>query len=363
VTCGPSGAAASGERYKGEAEQKLLDKALESYPHLFTADRIWIMDRNFPGAPRIQRLLATGTHVLIRVKDGITLHRAGGFLPDGSYLASICGGSVTLTVRVIECTVTVAGADAPELFALITDLDDHAAYPAQVLAAAYHWRWIGPGTCLKEAKSAISGAGPSTGPMLRSASPALVAQEHAAWVTATELARATARAAAAITVPAGKGKRAGQPVHPREISFTAARRAVITSTRAGAATASMPAGMITASREHILAGLARRRAAAPSWTAAGTATARPRPGWASRPAGRAWPPAPRPPRSASAAPSPPDPLPRPAARAGPWNRPPPGATAGPSACPSIPTHRSHSPLNTPSAAPDTAASAQNARSR
>jgi hypothetical protein len=259
VTCGPSGAAASGERDKGEAEQKLLDKALESYPHLFTADRIWIMDRNFPGAPRIQRLLATGTHVLIRVKDGITLHRTGGFLPDGSYLASICGGGVTLTVRVIEYTVTVAGADAPELFALITDLDDHAAYPAQVLAAAYHWRWIGSETCLKEAKSAISGAGPSTGPMLRSASPALVAQEHAAWVTATELARATARAAAAIAVPAGKGKRAGQPVHPREISFTAARRAVITSTRAGAATASLPAGMITADREHILAGLARRR--------------------------------------------------------------------------------------------------------
>jgi hypothetical protein len=39
-----------------------------------------------------------------------------------------------------------------------------------------------------------------------------------------------ARAAAAIAVPARKGKRAGQPVHPREISFTAARRAVITST-------------------------------------------------------------------------------------------------------------------------------------
>ena len=37
VTCGPSGAAAGGEREKGEAEQKLLDKALDSYPHLFTS--------------------------------------------------------------------------------------------------------------------------------------------------------------------------------------------------------------------------------------------------------------------------------------------------------------------------------------
>jgi hypothetical protein len=259
VVSGPSGAAAGGGREKGEAEQALLDKSLKDYPRLFTRRRLWIMDRNFPGAPRISRMLATGTHVLIRVKDGIALNRIGDFLPDGSYLASIRGGGVTLTVRVIEYTVSVAGTDAPELFALITDLLDHAAYPAQVLAAAYHWRWIGSETCLKEAKSAISGAGPSTGPMLRSGSPALIAQEHAAWVIAVELARAAARAAAAIAVPAGKGRRAGQPVHPREISFTAARRAVITSTRSGAATASLPAPLTEANRDHALACLARRR--------------------------------------------------------------------------------------------------------
>jgi hypothetical protein len=259
VTSGPSGAAAGGGRDKGEAEQVLLDKALTDYPQVFTAGRIWIMDRNFPGATRIARMLATGTHVLIRVKDGITLHRAGGFLPDGSYLASISGGGVTLTVRVIEYTISVAGRDAPELFALITDLLQDATYPARVLAAAYHWRWIGSETCLKEAKSAISGAGPSTGPMLRSQSPALIAQEHAAWITAVELARAVARAAAGIAVPASKGKRAGQAVHPREISFTAARRAVITSVRSGAATASLPPPLAEASRDAILAGLARRR--------------------------------------------------------------------------------------------------------
>jgi hypothetical protein len=259
VVSGPSGAAAGGARDKGEAEQVLLDRALTDSRHVFTPGRLWILDRNFPGAPRIQRMLATGTHVLIRVKDGITLHRTGDFAPDGSYLATLSGGGVTLAVRVIEYHVSVAGRDAPELFALITDLLDHAAYPAEVLAAAYHWRWIGSETCLKEAKSAISGAGPSTGPMLRSASPALIAQEHAAWVTAVELARAAARAAAAIAVPARKGKRADQPVHPREISFTAARRAVITTTRGGAATASLPAPAITASRDSALASLARRR--------------------------------------------------------------------------------------------------------
>src|ERR1039457_6846159 len=44
-------------------------------------------------------------------------------------------------------------------------------------------------------------------------------------------------------------------------------------------------------------------------TATDTATGKPSPGRASRPAGRAWPPPPLPPRSASAAPSPPDPRP------------------------------------------------------
>jgi len=36
---------------KAAAEQKLLDTALEQYPHLFTTDRIWLLDRNFR-APR-----------------------------------------------------------------------------------------------------------------------------------------------------------------------------------------------------------------------------------------------------------------------------------------------------------------------
>ena len=256
VVTGPSGA--GGGRDKGEAEQKLLDGALARYPRIFTPDRLWVMDRNFPGVPRIKKMLATGTHVLIRVKDGITLTRTGDFLPDGSYPALI-GGGQKLDVRVIEYQVSVAGRDTPELFCLITDLDDWQAYPAGMLAAAYHWRWIGSETTLKEAKSAIRESGPSAGPMLRSASPPLIAQEHAAWVISAELARATARDAAAIAAPARKGRRAGLPVHPREISFAAARRAVIATTRSGAATASLPPGLTAANRARILASLARGR--------------------------------------------------------------------------------------------------------
>ena len=256
VVTGPS--SAGGGRDKGEAEQKLLDGALAKCPAIFTPDRLWIMDRNFPGVPRIKKMLATGTHVLIRVKDGITLTRTGDFRPDGSYPAVI-GGDEKLAVRVIEYQVSVAGRDTPELFCLITDLDDWQAYPAGMLAAAYHWRWIGSETTLKEAKSAIRESGPSAGPMLRSATPPLIAQEHAAWVISAELARAIARDAAAIAAPARKGRRAGLPVHPREISFAAARRAIIATTRSGAATASLPARLISANRARILASLARCR--------------------------------------------------------------------------------------------------------
>jgi hypothetical protein len=266
VVSGPSGAAAGGERDKGEAEQVLLDKALTDCPGVFTPDRVWVMDRNFPGVPRIARMLATGTHVLIRLKDGITLPRAGD-LPrtDGdtdtedSYLATISGGGTTLVVRVVEYFINIAGTDTGELFCLITDLLDPIAYPAKVLAETYHWRWIGSETTLKEAKSTINGAGPSTGAILRSGDPALIAQEHAAWTTTVELIRALARAAAATAAPAVKGRRAGKPVQPRQISFTAARRAVITTTRTGAATASLPTPLATANHHATLTELAHRR--------------------------------------------------------------------------------------------------------
>ena len=71
---------------KAAAEQKLLDTAMREYPHLFATDRIWMMDRNYPGAARIARLTAR-THVLIRLKSDIPLKRIGEILADGSYLA------------------------------------------------------------------------------------------------------------------------------------------------------------------------------------------------------------------------------------------------------------------------------------
>jgi hypothetical protein len=217
---------------KAAAEQKLLDTAMEQYPHLFTMDRIWLLDRNFPGTARVARLTAR-THVLIRLKSDIPLRRISEILADGSYIAELSGDGVTMTVRVIEYFIDVEGQVVPEMFCLVTDLTDWREYPAPDLAALYKWRWDGSETALREAKSCLDGAGPSAGPMLRSQTPGLVRQELAAWAAATEMTRGVARDAALVAVPARKGRRAGQPVWPREIPFTATRRAVIAAIRLG----------------------------------------------------------------------------------------------------------------------------------
>ena len=252
VVTGPSG----GD--KAAAEQALLDRALTEYPWVFTKRRLFVMDRNFPGVARIARMIRM-THVLIRLKSDIPVTKTGDFLPDGSYMADISGGGQALRMRVIEYHVHVDGQDVPEMFCLVTDLHDWQAYPAGMLAAACKWRWDGSETALREAKSAIRGAGPSTGPIFRSRIPGMIRQEHAAWITAVELVRAVARQAARHAAPPCKGRRAGQPVQPREISFTAARRAAVTTTRSGAATASLPAAVTAARYQDTLRDLGRHR--------------------------------------------------------------------------------------------------------
>jgi hypothetical protein len=157
---------------KAAAEQKLLDTALRDYPHLFTKDRLWLMDRNYHGAARIARLIAC-THVLIRLKSDIPLQRTSPVLADGSYLAELSGDGVTVAVRVIEYYADVEGQDVPEMFCLVTDLMDITEHPGPELAALYKRRWDGSETALREARASLDGAGPGTGPMLRSGSPDL----------------------------------------------------------------------------------------------------------------------------------------------------------------------------------------------
>ena len=225
----PHGPAGTG---KAAAEQGLLDEAMEQFPFLFAPDWIWLMDRNYHGAARIARMVRSA-HVLIRLKSDIPLKRTSQILPDGSYRAELSGDGVTVAVRVIEYWVTVEGQEVPEMFCLVTDLMDFEDYPGPELAALYKRRWDGAETALREAKALLRGAGPCTGPALRSGSPDLVRQELAAWAAGVEMTRGVARDAALAAAPARKGRRAGLPVRPRDLSFARALRAVLSAIRLG----------------------------------------------------------------------------------------------------------------------------------
>jgi hypothetical protein len=225
----PHGPAGTG---KAAAGQSLLDEAMDRYPALFSPGWIWLMDRNYHGAPRIARMIRS-THVLIRLKSDIPLRRTSEILPDGSYRAELSGDGVTVQVRVIEYWVTVEGQEVPEMFCLVTDLMDWEEYPGPELAALYAWRWDGSETALREAKASLRGAGPGTGPMLRSCSPDLVRQELAAWAAGTGMTRGVILDAARAAVPARKGRRAALTVRPRDLSFARALRAVLSAIRLG----------------------------------------------------------------------------------------------------------------------------------
>jgi hypothetical protein len=217
---------------KAAAEQRLLDETMERFPALLDPGWIWLMDRNYHGAPRLARMMRS-THVLARLKSDIPLKRTSEILPDGSYRAELSGDGVTVTVRAIEYFVDVEGQDVPEMFCLVTDLVDWEDYPAAELAALYKWRWDGSETALREAKAPLRGAGPGTGPMLRSGSPGLVRQELAAWAAGTGLARGIVLDAALGAASAGKGRRTRLTVRPRDLSFARAVRAVLSAIRLG----------------------------------------------------------------------------------------------------------------------------------
>jgi hypothetical protein len=217
---------------KAAAEQSLLDEAMDRFPALFAPDWIWLMDRNYHGAARIARMIRS-THVLVRLKSDIPLRRASQILPDGSYRAELSGDGVTVEVRVIEYFADVEGQEVPEMFCLVTDLMDWEDYPAPELAALYKRRWDGSETALREARAPLRGAGPGTGPMLRSGSPDLARQELAAWAAGTGLTRSVVLDAARDAAPARKGRRAGLPVRPRDLSFARAVRAALSAIRLG----------------------------------------------------------------------------------------------------------------------------------
>ena len=231
-------------------EQTLLRRLARRRPDLF-AGRVTCFDRNFPGYELIMAILAAGGHVVARVSATLALPLApgGGWLPDGSRLTWLNAPSGRkedrLPVRVTEHNAVMPAAGGKEQVSetctVITTLLDHRAAPAEAVREAYLTRWSASETTFGEDKATITGAGNRTsGPVLRSGSPRLVIQEAWAWLTATQLTRASAAGALRGGHAAARALRRkdAAPVTADEESFTAVRHHAIRSMATSQVTAS-----------------------------------------------------------------------------------------------------------------------------
>lgn len=126
-----------------DSEQKLVSQLWDKIP----ADALLIEDRGFFSYEH-WKTLHERVKLLVRVKGNMVLKPIER-LPDGSYLAKIYPSSYArdkdrdgIVVRVIEYTL-----DDPQRTGhgqkhlLLTNLFDHATYPAFELACTYHERW------------------------------------------------------------------------------------------------------------------------------------------------------------------------------------------------------------------------------
>ena len=114
-------------------------------------------------------------------------------------------------------------------------------------------------TALREAKSAIRGAGRPPGRCSGRAPRTWSARNTPPGSPPPSWSAASPAQAARPAAPARKGRRAGQPVQPREISFTAARRAAITGIRNGDRHRQPARPLTTARRQATLRDLGKRR--------------------------------------------------------------------------------------------------------
>jgi hypothetical protein len=229
--------------------QTLLKRLARRRPGLF-AGRVTCFDRNFPGYDLITAILDAGGHVVARVSATVALPLApgGGWLPDGSRLTWLNAPSGKkqdrLPARAAEHNVILPcgdGEEVSETCTVITTLLDHEAAPADAVREAYLTRWSASETTFGEDKATITGAGNRTsGPVLRSGSPRLVISEARAWLTGTQLVRASAAAALRTEAAAARAlqREDRAPVTADEESFTALRRHAIRSMTSTQVTAS-----------------------------------------------------------------------------------------------------------------------------
>jgi hypothetical protein len=221
-------------------EQTLLARLIRRRPDLFCG-RVFCFDRNFPGHAIITAILDAGGHVVARIKDGISLPvTEGGWLPDGSRISYLNAPSGKkddqLPVRVAEHNVVLPcgdGQQVSEICTLATTLLDDRLASAEQIQDAYRIRWPASETTFGEDKTTITGAGDRTcGPVLRSGAPRLVVQEFWAWLTATQLVRASAAAALDTGAAAARALRcrhSSGPVTTDQVSFTVTRHNAIRS--------------------------------------------------------------------------------------------------------------------------------------
>ena len=160
-----------------------------------------------------------------------------------------------LPVRVAEHSVLVTGPDGEEVSetcTLITTLLDEQAVPASIIRDAYPNRWTTSETTFGEDKATITGAGNRTcGPVLRSGCPRLVEQEAWAWLTATQLVRASEAATLRSEEAAARALRRmdARPVTADEESFTAAWRHAVRSMETSQVTATSSLAAIAAAAD------------------------------------------------------------------------------------------------------------------
>jgi len=232
-------------------EQSLVARLVRERPELF-AGRVFLMDRNFLGYELITAILDAGGHLIMRVKDGISLPLTpGGWLPDGSRMTYLnepdrhraCD---RLPLRVAEHNVVLPCSEKGEVsetYTIATTLLDHQAADAETLRTACTMRWTASETTIGENKTTVTGAGPATTPCLRSGEPALVYQEFWAWLAATQLVRASAAVALGTSAAGAAAARRAAPAAPGQVSFTTMTRTMTTSMRQSqvTATTSLPA--------------------------------------------------------------------------------------------------------------------------
>lgn len=238
-------------------EQTLLRRLARRRPDLF-AGRVICFDRNFPGHELITAILDAGGHVVARVSATVALplEPGGGWLPDGSRMTWLNAPSGKkagrLPVRAAEHNAVLPcgdGQEASQTCTVITTLLDHEAAPADAVRETYLTRWSASETTFGEDKATVAGAGNRTsGPVLRSGSPRLVIQEAWAWLTATQLVRASAAAALRSEAAAARAlrRRNHAPVTADEESFTATWRHAIRSMTSSQVTASSSLDTIAA---------------------------------------------------------------------------------------------------------------------